>query len=538
VTTHISSRTASESATGSTASRSSSTSPNESSGAAPSRARDRRIAAAAALLAILALGAVLFTRGGDAATDTTAKLMPAGALAYAHLSTADRTQDARLRSIAGRFGAVRTALPRLAAALSPAAAGLDFEKDIRPWLGDDAAVAVLDGGTPMLVASVRDRGAAGRLLDRLGATPAGAYKGVALRQLKPSATVAIAGDHLVAGPAAEVRAAIDRDAGTGTPSLADNRVYRRAAATRSGAATLDVFAPSLGLRRALDGRTGIAGVAGRLLASPTLDGVDAQFTAEETGVRVNARVLRVPGAKRPAGYTPSLAARAPANAAGFLSLPGLDAAADAIVRLGGGPTIDAITGALPTAAGIELDDLIAPLSDEAQITVTGGGSGPVFTVAARTHDEDSTRGSLARLQRPLGERLAGGAPFTQLEQGGATGFSVNVTPELQPTYAVSKGAVVASTARSGLDQLAPAKAPLTDNEVFKKVMPDGDAKVEALGFLDSRQLLALAERTGLAALSSPAVRDDLGRIKSASAVVEEDGDHSTDTTAELFLQIP
>jgi hypothetical protein len=69
-------------------------------------------------------------------------------------------------------------------------------------------------------------------------------------------------------------------------------------------------------------------------------------------------------------------------------------------------------------------------------------------------------------------------------------------------------------------------------------MPSEDAKVEALGFLDSRQLLALAERTGLRALSSPAARDDLGRIRTAGVVVEEDGERPTDTTAELFLQIP
>jgi hypothetical protein len=48
----------------------------------------------------------------------------------------------------------------------------------------------------------------------------------------------------------------------------------------------------------------------------------------------------------------------------------------------------------------------------------------------------------------------------------------------------------------------------------------------------------LGERTGLKALSSPAARDDLGRIRAAGAVVKEDADEPTDTTAELFLEIP
>jgi hypothetical protein len=68
-------------------------------------------------------------------------------------------------------------------------------------------------------------------------------------------------------------------------------------------------------------------------------------------------------------------------------------------------------------------------------------------------------------------------------------------------------------------------------------MPEQGAEVEALGFLDPRALLALGERTGLPAPGSPAVRDDLRRIRAAGAVVEEDADKPTDTTAELFLEI-
>jgi hypothetical protein len=482
---------------------------------------------------------VLATRGGGAPADTTAKLFPADALAYVHLSTSDsRTQDARLRSLAGRFAAVRTRLPQLAAAFTPAAGGLDFGKDIKPWLGDDAAVALLDGGDPLLVASVSDGAGAERLLHKLGAASAGTYKGVNLRLLKPSAAAAIAGDHLVVGPSAAVRDAIDRDAGAGPPSLASSRVFRRAAATRSGAASAEVFASSAGLRRLLDGRQGLAGLVGRLVATPSLDGVDAQVSAEENGVRVRARLLRAPGGRRPAGFTPTLAGRVPADSAGFLAVPGLDAAADAIARLGGGRTLDAIAGAMPGAAGLGLDDLIAPLSDEAQLTVGGSGAAPVFTLAARTRDEADTRDALARLQTPIADRLAAGTPFTQFERAGTPAFALPVTPQLEPTYAISHGTLVASTARSGLDQLGEAKTPVTEAGALKEVMPEEGAKVEALGFLDSRQLLALAERTGLGALSSPAVRDDLGRIRTAGAVVEDDGDDSTDTTAELFLQIP
>ena len=53
---------------------------------------------------------------------------------------------------------------------------------------------------------------------------------------------------------------------------------------------------------------------------------------------------------------------------------------------------------------------------------------------------------------------------------------------------------------------------MTGAPVPEGLVPEGGAEVEALGFLDPRQLLALGERTGLRALMSPATRDDLGRM--------------------------
>ena len=99
-------------------------------------------------------------------------------------------------------------------ALTPAAGGLDFARDVRPWLGDEVAVALLDGGSagpePMLLAAVDDRSAAERALARLGARPAGRHAGTPLLSLPPRATAAFTGDHLVIGPPAAVNGAIDR----------------------------------------------------------------------------------------------------------------------------------------------------------------------------------------------------------------------------------------------------------------------------------------------------------------------------------------
>jgi hypothetical protein len=549
VITPTSSRTACESDTASTESRSSSTSPSANGARAASRSRasrriDRRtaLAIAAGLLAI-ALAVVITTRGDAAPTDAAARLVPPDALLYAHLSTSEgRTQDARLVALAGRFSAVREGLPALGMALTPSAGGLSYARDIRPWLGDEVALALLDGGSagpePVVLAAVDDRAAARRALDKLGARPSGSHAGTPLLSLPPRATAAFAGDHLVIGPAEAVSGAIDRAGEDGPPSLADGRVFRRAAGGREGAASLEVFATTAGLRPLFDGASGLAGTAGRLLLSPQLEGVHAQVAAEERGLRMTARVLRAPGGPARAAFEPKLADRVPADAAGLVALPGVDAIKAIAERVGGAGLLNGLEEALPAAAGIELEDLLAPLGDEAVVSVRPGETSPVFTLAARTRDESSTRESLAHLQRPVSEQLDAGT-FEGGELRGADTFTLRVTPELAPSYGVSKGAVVVSTAGSGLDQLRPARSPVTTWPVVEDQLPDwDDGKVEALVFLDPRQLLTLGERTGLRALTSPAARDDLGRIGKAGVVVKEDDDEPTDTTAELFLEIP
>ena len=502
---------------------------------APARRR-RALGIAAAVLLAIAFAVVLVTRGDAAAVDTTASLVPPDALLYAHLSTKDsRPQDIRLRELAARFATTREQLPRLGMAFTPSAGSLNFDRDLRPWLGDDVAVAVLAGG-PMLVAAVRDRKGAAALLNRLGATPSGAYKGVALKSVPPRSTAAFTEDHLVVGPAADVRGAIDRAAGTGAPSLADARVFRRATDERTSAGSLEVYAAAPGLRRMLDGESGLAAAARRVIAGPQLEGLIASVAAEDDGLRINARVVRAPGAKPAGAFVPALAARAPKDAAAFLELPGVDAAAGIVERLGGAAALENLRSALPQAAGLELDDLLEPLSRDAALTVTAGEYGPVFTMTARTSDDARTREALARLQGPLAGQLAGGSPFTQSTARGADAFTLPVTDALEPSYAVGKDVLVASTTSSGLDQLASAKAPITGASALRRVMPEDGAKVEALGFLDPRALLALGERAGLPAPSSPAVREDLRRIRAAGAVVVEDADKPTDTTAELFLE--
>jgi hypothetical protein len=145
-------------------SRSSSTSSNGSGATAPPEviARRRRLAALAALvLAALIAAALVALLGGGGADprDALVRLAPPDTLLWVAADTSpSRAATGRGARLAGRFPGLRALPARLAATLG--LRGLDVARDVRPWLGDAAAVAIVPSGTgtaALVLAGVRDR---------------------------------------------------------------------------------------------------------------------------------------------------------------------------------------------------------------------------------------------------------------------------------------------------------------------------------------------------------------------------------------------
>ena len=107
---------------------------------------------------------------------------------------------------------------------------------------------------------------------------------------------------------------------------------------------------------------------------------------------------------------------------------------------------------------------------------------------------------------------------------------------LAPTYALSPDGLVLSTAPAGL---APPAGTIAAAPAFRATIGEVPEEAEALLFVDLRQLLALGEQTGLTAIPGlGTARDDLARVRAAGLTVAQDPARKTDTTAELFLEIP
>jgi len=277
------------------------------------------------------------------------------------------------------------------------------------------------------------------------------------------------------------------------------------------------------------GQGGVARVVAGLLDGPKLRGVGASARADARGLRLHLRRLGAGGAEA----APRLVDDVPGGAVALLAGPSLTAAVEAARRAGAGAALETARTTLRDAASLDLDrDLLGRMGGEFAAWVEPGAAAPVVTLAARTTDPGGMREVLARLQDPLARALAGdqGATptFAARAIAGADAYTLDIADGFAPTYAVTGDTVVASTSPAGLEALRGRTPRLRAARGFRAAINRIPARIESLGFVDVRQLLALGEKTGLTA-------EVLRPVRAAAAVIEREKD---DTTAELFFEIP
>lgn len=527
----------------------------------------RRRLAAGAIVSVAAVVVVLLISGGGSGprpgpppAEGALRLIPAGALAEAHVST-DRSRPGTERALAllSRFPSAGRVRAALVGRLALGRSGLDFDRDVRPWLGREAAVALL--GTPgaaagsLTVLDVADRSRARAFLARLGTSGTSRYRGTPIAT-RGAAAAGFVSHYLVLGQFDGVRAAIDAAAGR-TPSLGRSPAYRRAAGGLPDARFADAYASPAGVRTLLAPRGGLAGAAGVLLDRPDLVGVAVALTATGPGARIEVRSALDPASAGRRGgpqlFAPTLAAGVPASAVAYLGLTHIDRSAALLLRAAAAATAagkrldQALTRArvdLARRAGVSLGrDLLPLFRGEVALWLAPALPTPTLTVIARTPDEGAARQALAELQLPLSQLFApqglgpGQAPtFSERSLAGVPAFTLRLGPGTELDYAVFDGRVVISTSLVGIRAARQRRGSIADAAGFRATLGDRPKRLSSLGYLDFNQLLRLGERTGLAqGPAYQAIRRDLGRVRAIGAVTSGG---ETESTAEINLSIP
>lgn len=524
--------------------------------------RRRAVAGAlGALAAVIAVIVVVVLTGGAGAGAAppaagALRLIPADALIEVHVSTdQSRAATRHALKLLGRLPAVAGVRDTLLRRLAAGHPRFDFDRDVRPWLGRDAALALLQapGATAnsLVVVDVARPARARAFLAQVPSSGTTAYQGVPITTRGASAT-AFVSHYLVVGPPPGVRAAIDASAGR-APSLAGSATYRRAASGLPGGRFADGYLSAQGVRRLLRPQGGAIGAAGALLDQPGLRGSVLALSAGGTSASLRVRSVLTAGAgrRRPALFAPALAADVPAGTTAYLGTADLGGSLGALLQASSAGTAagQQLTQTLArirrdlARAGLDFSrDILPLLRGEVALWLAPAAPVPALTLVARAPDQSRTRAAMANLQIPLarlfappGQGAALTATFAQRSVDGAEVFSLPIAPAAEFDYAVFDGKLVVSTGLAGIRAVRRGGKSIVGSAPFHATLGDRPKRLSSLLFLDSDQLLRLGERIGLTQSQAyMALRPDLASVRAIGAVTSAG---ETDSTTEINVSI-
>ena len=507
-------------------------------------------------LLIVLVGAVLLVaslvRGSDAgeAPDRAARLVPSDALLYVHAQVEPGRQWDRADEIVRRLPALRRLRDRALDNVSRGRRPLDFETQVRPWIGDEAAVALLPNGrraTSLILVSVADRPLARRFLAGAG-DPTGRQvrRGTVILRYGDLAA-SFVGEFLAVGSLANVRAAIDarsRDA------LDEQALFRRAVDKLEVEDPIAyAYAPARGVAQVLREQDGLLRQVRSLVDVPGLEAAAAAVRAEGNGVRLDLATLTDGGAPAPR-FEPTLTEEVPSGTIAFVGAAGLGGLLETLERLSGQDTaaLPGLLGRFRRQLGPEderaIGRAVRPLQGrESALFVTPPVNLPVVTLVVSGTSSVEAGDVLVALQPVLSRLLespSGGqvAAIVPRRIAGVDATTLSLSPTLALTYAAFDNKLVVSTSPVGIRQLRSRRGDsLADNASF---FPGGLRefldRASSVVFLDLRRLSALVERAGLAATPAyRAIESDIARIGAVSGVTASE---RSSQTAQIFVEVP
>jgi hypothetical protein len=460
------------------------------------RGRRLALAAAAALLVLVVVAVVALAGGGTTSSappaSSAAKLVPADALVYVHLSTdhgrAATTDAAKVADSFPSWPALRDGL--VARLQAP---GCDVAAKALKG-ADEAALAIFDTGS-------------GSRANSLVLVDTGKQHPNPKQQACGALTSTYVGTFLAIGQPESLLLADKLAHGKGGHSLADAPGAKAQFAKLPRDRVADGWLSADGIRRLLAPQGGLLGAAGVLFDQAALKGAAFGVSAHDDQIRIDAQSQLDPKLKAPGGgsgfkpFSPTLAGDVPADAMAFLDVSNLAPALQRLLAAAGSSSQQ-----LKPLVGRLSKPLLQVFRGESAIVLTAKAPAPVLTLLARTDDEAATRRTLAELPAAVRKSFA---------------------------TAVWDGKVAVSTDPSGIQAMKAGGKHLADTANFTKTVGNHPDRVSSLLFLDFSRLLTLGEATGLSDSSAyRAAKADLQRVRAIGAATSG---NDSESTAEIAL---
>jgi hypothetical protein len=442
------------------------------------------------LLAALALAtstAVLAACGGGLETGAAGSALPDGAShvpasvpVFVALDTSfDSDGWQSLNALLARFPSAGKLTDNLTSSLTKN--GVDFERDVKPALGPETDIALLDlpaEGDPTVV-----------LLTK----PSDPSKLEALlaKADEPLQWKVVDGWYVVA----ETKAAVDRAvAGADQASLADASAFGDSLGELAGSPVARVYLNGPALTAALqksiaeDGSLpfdlGSLGTGGA-----KLDSVAIGVSAEGQGVRVEG-VAKTEGVAASPPHKAELTSLVPRDALVYASFSGLQDGLKKLLDTVGQqvPSFDTSLSQIELALGVSLEQDVLPIfAGEGALYVRAGAPIPEVTLVLSPEDPTKALATLDKLVAGIGSYagLSGGdVPFTKgTETIAGQPFEKLSFGKVDVYYGVVKNHLVVTTAVKGIADLVAGSGSLADDPGFQQATAAAGLPAESSGFV-------------------------------------------------------
>jgi hypothetical protein len=463
--------------------------------------RRRRLVAAGVavgMVVVLVVAVIAVAGGGDGGSakppaSAAARLVPADALVYVHLSTdPDRAQTRDATKVAESFPSWRALRDGIVQRLQ--APGCDVAtKALKN--ADEAALAIFDTGSSAQANSL--------VLVDTGKEHPGAKQ-----QACGSLSSAYVGTFLAIGQPESLSIAAKLQKADGKGSLAQAAGPKTELAALPEDRVADGWLSADGLRRLLAPQGGLLGAAGVLFDQATLKGAAFGVEAKGDTAKLTVKSRLDPSLKGSAEagfkpFKPTLASSVPADAMAYLGVSNLAPALQRLLAAAGSSskTIEQLARSLDAP-------LLKVFPGEAAVVLTEATPAPILTILAHAKDAAGARKALDGLPAAVRKTLS---------------------------TAIWDGKVAVSTSPKGIAAVKAGGKRLTDTENWRKAVGNHPESLSSLLFLDFTRLLKLGEATGLDESSAyQAARADLREVRAIGA--RTTGDDS-ESTAEISLLV-
>lgn len=436
-----------------------------------------------ATLCLAALVPLLAACGGGSGAGAGAEgVVPADVAVYLSVDTDfDGEGWATVEELAARFPGGENFLEKLTEDIASEEEGIDFERDVRPALGSELVVAMLETGSWEAYGDAAEASEEPAVVLLQPEDPA-AFDRLVTKFSEPVATREIEGWQALA----ESEETLDRFAAALEEGrLADSDAFEEAmdgleedALVRgyvSGRAFAPVEAVPDPALESLAGAVDVAalGFAGR---------------AEEDGVRVDGRLVPADDGESPfsaGSFEPELPEEVPGDVLAYLSFGDLEGVISGYRDLlaESDPEAESQLGLAEGVLGVSIEEDLAPLfSEEGALYVRRGALVPEVTLVTRVEDEEEALATLDRLVEGAG---AFGLPVPAPAREDVEGVEarvLDVSPQVELVYAAFDGLLVVTSSREGVAGLRSDEERLADDESFREATDRAGVPDETTGF--------------------------------------------------------